>query len=202
MHVLAPPTATAPTKSSLLALNPAGTELWVLDAAARIDLGHAPQAIVVSADGRRGYVVNYLSRDVQVLDLSNPRTPAVLATVPVTGERLPPTIANGKRLFYRSREPRHSFANYIACASCHADGSGHDGRTWDFTNRGEGLRNTTDLRGRGGLAHGPVHWSGNFDEIQDFENDSIRFFGGTLQRSDAFRPRLVTQGESAPLSTS
>ena len=35
MHVLAPPTATAPTKSSLLALNPAETELWVLDAAAR-----------------------------------------------------------------------------------------------------------------------------------------------------------------------
>jgi YVTN family beta-propeller protein len=156
--------------------------------AARIDLGHAPQGIVVSADGRCGYVANYLSRDVQVLDLSNPRVPVVLATVSTTTEPLPPAVANGKRLFYRSREPRHSFANYIACASCHADGSGHDGRSWDFTNRGEGVRNTTDLRGRGGMTHGPVHWSGNFDEIQDFENDIVRFFGGTGLAQDGQPP--------------
>ncbi len=155
---------------------------------ARIDLGHAPQGIVVSADGRRGYVANFLSRGVQVLDLSIPRTPVALATAPTTMEPLPPAIANGKRLFYRSREPRHSLANYIACASCHADGSGHDGRSWDFTNRGEGVRNTTDLRGRGGLAHGPVHWSGNFDEIQDFENDIVRFFGGTGLAQDGQPP--------------
>ena len=171
--------------------------------AARIDLGHAPQGIVVSADGRRGYVANYLSRDVQVLDLSNPRLPVVLATVSATTEPLPAAVANGKRLFYRSREPRHSFANYIACASCHADGSGHDGRSWDFTNRGEGVRNTTDLRGRGGMAHGPVHWTGNFDEIQDFENDIVRFFGGTglAQDGQPPNPSLGTSnaGRSADL---
>ena len=45
-----------------------------------------------------------------------------------------------------------------ACATCHLDG-GHDGRTWDFTGRGEGLRNTISLRGRSGTGHGPVHWS-------------------------------------------
>ena len=156
--------------------------------AARIDLGHAPQGIVVSADGRRGYVANYLSRDVQVLDLSNPRMSSVLATVPTTTEPLPPAIANGKRLFYRSREPHHSRGNYIACASCHANGGGHDGRTWDSTNRGEGVRNTHDLRGRGGMAHGPVHWTGNFDEIQDFENDIVRFFGGTGLAQDGQPP--------------
>jgi YVTN family beta-propeller protein len=156
--------------------------------AARIDLGHAPQGIVVSADGRRGYVANYLSRDVQVIDLNNPRMPAVTSTVPVTSEPLPANVANGKRQFYRSREPQHSRANYIACASCHADGGGHDGRTWDFTNRGEGVRNTTDLRGSGGMAHGPVHWSGNFDEIQDFENDIVCFFGGTGLAQDGQPP--------------
>ena len=155
---------------------------------ARIDVGHAPQGIVVSTDGRLGYVANHLSRDVQVLDLSNARAPTVISTVPVTSEPLAPNVANGKRLFYRSREPRHSRANYIACASCHADGGGHDGRTWDFTNRGEGLRNTIDLRGRGGMAHGPVHWSGNFDEIQDFENDIVRFFGGTGLAQDGQPP--------------
>ena len=155
---------------------------------ARIDLGHAPQGIVVSTDGQRGYVANFLSRNVQVLDLANPQLPAVLATVATTEEPLPAHLANGKRLFYRSREPRHSAANYIACASCHADGGGHDGRTWDFTNRGEGLRNTPDLRGRGGPAHGPIHWSGNFDEGQDFENDIVRFFGGTGLAQDGQPP--------------
>ena len=155
---------------------------------ARIDLGHAPQGIVISANGQRGYVANFLSRNVQVLDLANPPTPAVLATVATTSEPLPPRLANGKRLFYRSREPRHSVANYIACVSCHADGGGPDGRTWDFTNRGEGLRNTPDLRGRGGPAHGPIHWSGNFDEGQDFENDIVRFFGGTGLAQDGQPP--------------
>ncbi|PYJ05711.1 MAG: hypothetical protein DME25_07975 [Verrucomicrobia bacterium] len=124
----------------------------------------------------------------QVLDSINPRSPAVISTVAVTGEPLSANVANGKRLFYRSREPRHSRANYIACASCHADGGGHDGRTWDFTNRGEGLRNTIDLRGRAGMAHGPVHWSANFDEIQDFENDIVRFFGGTGLAQDGQPP--------------
>jgi hypothetical protein len=56
---------------------------------------------------------------------------------------------------------------------------GHDGRVWDFTGRGEGLRRTTDLRGRTGMGHGAVHWSGNFDEIQDFEHDIRGPFGGT-----------------------
>ena len=30
---------------------------------------------------------------------------------------------------------------------------------------GEGLRNTIDLRGRSGTAHGNMHWSANFDEV-------------------------------------
>jgi CxxC motif-containing protein (DUF1111 family) len=67
---------------------------------------------------------------------------------------------------------------YIACASCHPDGT-HDGLTWDFTSRGEGLRNTITLEGRGGTAMGFLHWSANFDEVQDFENDIRNAFGGT-----------------------
>jgi hypothetical protein len=54
-----------------------------------------------------------------------------------------------------------------------------DGRVWDFTDRGEGFRNTTSLLGRAGTAHGPVHWTANFDEIQDFEHDMRGPFGGT-----------------------
>ena len=154
----------------------------------RLDVGHAPQGIVVSADGTRAYVANFLSRNIHVLSLTNLSAPTIVSTVNVTAETLPPRIANGKRLFYRSKEPRHSRANYIACVSCHADGGGHDGRTWDFTHKGEGMRNTTDLRSRGGVAHGPVHWSGNFDEIQDFENDIVNAFGGTGLAQDGQPP--------------
>jgi hypothetical protein len=158
---------------------------------ARIEVGHAPQGIVVSADGTRAYIANFLSRNIQVLGLTNPSAPMIISTVSVAAGTLLPRIANGKRLFYRSKEPAHSRANYIACVSCHADGGGHDGRTWDFTHKGEGLRNTTDLRSRGGVAHGPVHWSANFDEIQDFENDIVNAFGGTGLAQDGQPPPAV-----------
>ncbi len=76
---------------------------------------------------------------------------------------------------------------YVACARGQP-GGGHDGRTWDFTGGGEGLRNTIDLRGRAGLAEGPLHWSANFDEVQDFENDIVTHFGGTGLAMDGEGP--------------
>lgn len=154
----------------------------------RIDVGNAPQGILVSSNGQRAYVANFLSRELMTVDLSDPASPVVIASTSSTVEPLPASIANGKRLFYRSRAPRHAKDNYIACVSCHADGSMDDGQTWDFTQRGEGLRNTIDLRGRSGMGHGPVHWSANFDEIQDFENDIVNHFGGTGLAQDGQPP--------------
>ena len=84
-------------------------------------------------------------------------------------------MLRGKRLFYNAADPRMSRDGYIACAGCHLDG-GSDGMVWDRTQFGEGLRNTIDLRGRRGAAGGRVHWSANFDEIQDFEHDIPRRF--------------------------
>jgi hypothetical protein len=42
----------------------------------------------------------------------------------------------------------------LACASCHPDFGGQDGRTWDFSQFGSSLRNTMDLRGRAAFAPG------------------------------------------------
>src|SRR6185436_18025715 len=85
----------------------------------------------------------------------------------------------GKKIFYNAADPRMSRDSYTSCASCHLDGD-NDGRTWDFTQFGEGVRATSSLLGRGGMGQGPVHWTGNFDEIQDFENDMRgAAFGGT-----------------------
>jgi hypothetical protein len=60
-----------------------------------------------------------------------------------------------------------------------------DGRVWDFTDRGEGLRNTKSLLGVRGTGQGRVHWSGNMDEIQDFERDIRDSFGGSGFMTDA-----------------
>lgn len=154
----------------------------------RIDVGLAPQGLVVNDSGTRLYVVNFLSRDVSIIGLDTPSDPVFIGTIQTHAEPLSANIVNGKRLFYRSRGPVHSDGNYIACASCHADGGFIDGRTWDFTDRGEGLRNTINLFGQGGVDNGPVHWSANFDEIQDFENDIVNAFGGTGLAQDGAGP--------------
>ncbi|HET9446412.1 MAG TPA: PA14 domain-containing protein, partial [Steroidobacteraceae bacterium] len=90
----------------------------------------------------------------------------------------------GKQFFYDARDPRLARDRYMSCASCHNDG-GHDGRTWDLTGMGEGLRNTISLTGRGGMSHGFLHWSANFDEVQDFEGQIRSLAGGTGLMSDA-----------------
>jgi cytochrome c peroxidase len=95
-----------------------------------------------------------------------------------SSEPLAADVLLGKQLFNDSFDPRLARDGYIACAHCHLDGEA-DGRTWDFTDRGEGLRNTISLLGRAGVGHGPIHWSANFDEVQDFENDIRNAFGGT-----------------------
>src|SRR5204863_6517485 len=119
------------------------------------------------------FVHNFLSRDVAVYDTrqlvaSSGFAPRLLQRVPTTAtEPLSADVLRGKQLFYLARDPRIDRDGYIACASCHLDG-GHDGRTWDFTDRGEGLRNTIPLVGRAGMGHGRVHWTANVDEIQAF----------------------------------
>jgi cytochrome c peroxidase len=97
-------------------------------------------------------------------------------------ERLPAQVLRGKQLFYDARDPRLARDAYLSCAACHNDGD-HDGRVWDLTGLGEGLRNTIGLRGRAG-AQLPLHWSGNFDEVQDFEGQIRQLAQGSGLMSD------------------
>lgn len=147
-------------------------------------VGAAPQGLDLDPASGKLFVQNFLGRSVTVLDagpllnLNQGSLPNIVTVETVETEPLAPGVLLGKQIFYHASDPRMSADSYLSCASCHVDG-GHDGRVWDFTGRGEGLRRTTDLRGRGGMAHGAVHWSGNFDEIQDFEHDIRGAFGGT-----------------------
>jgi YVTN family beta-propeller protein len=147
---------------------------------ARWQTGIAPQSLLAAGD--RLYAANLMGRSVTAIDLAEFLATGNSAVAPqdiptVGTERLSESVLLGKQIFYHASDPRMSAEGYMSCATCHVDGS-HDGRTFDFTNRGEGFRNTTDLRGRSGTGHGMVHWSANFDEIQDFENDIREAFGG------------------------
>jgi len=152
--------------------------------ALEVGTGLSPQGVLIDTASGRLFTQDFMGRSVTVRDAApllnqNQTTLPLIATTPaVTSELLTTTVLQGKRLFYNAADPRMSAESYISCATCHIDG-GHDGRVWDFTGRGEGLRRTTDLRGRSGMGHGAVHWSGNFDEIQDFEHDIRGPFGGT-----------------------
>lgn len=170
-------------------------ELLVLDALAldassglgslvsRVATGAAPQGVCSDSQTDRSFVHNFMDRSVSVLDTaalfqSGSLQVPTSSVEMVASESLGASVLQGKRIFYFAGDPRMSAEGYISCASCHVDGA-DDGRVWDVTGRGEGLRNTSVLNGRGGMAHGNVHWSANFDEIQDFENDIRLFFGGS-----------------------
>ncbi|MBO9703472.1 MAG: T9SS type A sorting domain-containing protein [Sporocytophaga sp.] len=145
--------------------------------------GLAPQGLVFNKDGSRLFVHNFMSRSITIFNteniiLSNNFNPVKVATIPIVNkDSLNAQVLKGKQIFYNAQDERMTFAGYISCASCHLDG-GSDERVWDFTDRGEGLRNTHILLGRRGIGMGNVHWTSNFDEIQDFENDIRNAFRG------------------------
>ena len=150
----------------------------------RFGVGRAPQGLAVSPDGTRLYVSNFMDRTVESRDLTRLRehgqfeAPVVATASTVAVEKLSPDVFRGKQLFYDARDARLAREGYMSCASCHNDGGG-DGRTWDLTGMGEGLRNTISLRGHAGMAQGFLHWSANFDEVQDFEGQIRQLAGGT-----------------------
>lgn len=155
----------------------------------RMAVGRAPQGVAISPDGMSLFVHNFMDRSISRLDVSgavqqgSDAVPLRAAVSTVADESLSPAVLAGKRLFYDAFDFRLAAQRYMSCASCHNDG-GHDGRTWDLGNFGEGLRNTIDLRGHGGMQHGPLHWSGNFDEVQDFEGQIRSLAHGTGLMSD------------------
>jgi hypothetical protein len=169
----------------------------------RFDVGRAPQGLSVSPDGSRLYVSNFMDRTVGVFDLGplltrgSPEVPMVATLNAVATERLTAQVLNGKQLFYDARDTRLARDRYMSCASCHNDG-GQDGRVWDLSGYGEGLRNTIALNGRASMAHGFLHWSANFDELQDFEGQIRTLAGGTGLMTDA---QFNTNTRSQPLGT-
>ena len=112
--------------------------------------GHNPRGMAISADGKRGYVMNYLGRSISVLNLEQNEVDRELQ---VTTEPLAPDLLRGKILFNRATDPRLTQGSWISCANCHLDG-GTDSVTWIFP---DGPRQTPALWNAGQTL--PWHWS-------------------------------------------
>ncbi len=150
----------------------------------------APQSMVIDAATGQLFAHNFLSRTLSVHDVSSlldgsGNGASRTATVElVANEALAAEVLLGKQIFYNAADSKMSKDNYISCAVCHIDGDS-DGRVWDSTQDGEGLRNTPSLLGKGGLDQGNLHWSGAFDELQDVENEIRERFAGSGFLTDA-----------------
>lgn len=147
------------------------------------EVGKAPDGMAIDAATGTLYVHSFLSRSLHAIDLSGllAGTGTQIAeterAATIEEEPLSPEVLLGKQIFYDASDRRMSRDKYISCAVCHLDGE-HDGQTWDFTDRGEGMRNTTTLIGKRGAGQGRLHWTANFDEVQDFEHDIRNAFLG------------------------
>ncbi|MGS2717888.1 putative Ig domain-containing protein [Eionea flava] len=165
----------------------------------RASTGAAPQSLC--ATPRNLYVKNFTDRTVTRLDIADhmyygtqPRVEETLITVLPENDTLAAEELRGLQVFYHARVPDISPEGYMSCASCHDDG-GHDGMTWDLTHMGEGLRNTISLRGSSGTRFGNLHWSSNFDEVQDFEAQLEH-----LNRAEGLIEGLTFTNDVSPLS--
>lgn len=168
------------------------------------DVGAFPRASVLGASSRL-FVQSALSREVLVYDLSpqlndfDKSTPNQIAAIStVATEKLAADVLLGKKLFHDSADRRMANEGYISCAVCHFEGS-DDGRVYDFTDRGEGMRNTMAIFGRAEKGHGRLNWTGTTDEVQDFEHQIREMFGGTGFMTDE---ALQTGTRAQPLGDS
>ena len=182
-------------------------EIEVLDAYSyealfRVKTERAPQGLALSEDGLSLFSHNFMDRSITVYDIYNllygrsNKVSLIARLKTVDQETLSATVLRGKQLFYDSFDPRLAKEQYSSCASCHNQGHS-DGRTWDMSDSGEGLRNTISLLGHGGMDQGRLHWSGNFDEVQDFEGQIRALSGGTGLMQDAdfhYQTRSSTLG--------
>ncbi|MBC8132622.1 MAG: hypothetical protein H7X95_06545 [Deltaproteobacteria bacterium] len=183
---------------TLWVANAASDDLSVVDLTtqlktAHIEVGANPRAILLSPDGRRAYVNETLDGTLAVID-----TATFLITARATLTRLPldAQTLTGKRIFHSANRADLAKDQWMACATCHFDGS-TDRRTWlSFP---DGPRNTTALFNLEDTL--PLHWSGDLNEVADVEA-TVRFIqAGTglsrVAQIDTLGPPLA--GSSADL---
>ena len=145
--------------------------------------GKLPQGIAINKQGTRAYVVNFLSRNVSVVDLTNDTVATVIRTAPLPAAGSPAEVVTvGAEMFFSSRgnfnrpagttvstTERLSSEGWQSCASCHFEGL-TDSVVWEF---GTGPRKSVPLNAtfnpRNRNEQRVLNYSAIFDEVEDFE---------------------------------
>ncbi len=166
-----------------------------------IPVGRNPRGIVVNWNDTRAYVMNYVSRDVTVLDLTVARE-QVLATLPSETLPTPGTAADlvhaGRELYNTSVgvfdaaiSGRMSANGWSSCASCHPSGLS-DQVVWIFPS---GPRRTIPQHADFDPVPPPTSrrilgWSAIRDEQEDFELHIRNVMGGAglIVQADGVTP--------------
>jgi len=156
---------------------------------ALIDVGKNPRGVVVNNADTRAYVMNYISKDVSVIDLTASPEAEIAriqsADLPAAGSDGEKFLL-GNQLFNSSRgefdegvAERMSNEGWQACSSCHPDGL-TDGVVWAFAS---GPRKSVPLNGTFSPNNPTgdqrvLNYSAVFDELEDFELNIRGVSGG------------------------
>jgi YVTN family beta-propeller protein len=169
--------------------------------------GKNPRGVVINSTDTRAYVMDFVSRDVAVVDISgnNPSLYRTIALIPSSALPVAGTtdavVLRGKHLFNTAIGPEGALANskrpagrmsdtgWGSCYSCHPNGL-TDSVTWMFP---DGPRQSISLEstfefGAATLERGApklpashqraLNWSAVRDEVQDFERNIRAVSGG------------------------
>ena len=140
--------------------------IWPLSQV-EMPVGANPRGLVLSPDGKRIWVANYLGNSLTVLDAESGET---VRTVQLGAASHTDPAIQGEYLFNHASMTR---AQRFTCASCHPDGMS-DGLTWQFVHVKDGIerRNSRDLRA--GIADtAPFRWSGAEKTLEQFVHSEV-----------------------------
>jgi cytochrome c peroxidase len=131
----------------------------------------SPTDVALDSDRKAAVVFSTFSRRLSVVPLAH--TDEVSAVVLPRRAPLGELIADGRRLFHRSADPRIA-RNGRACASCHVDGR-DDGLVWPTP---LGKRQTPMLAGR--IAEtAPYGWNGEHPSLVAHIKSTVKNLDGT-----------------------
>ncbi len=150
----------------------------------RILVGKNPRGIVIKDDDTRAYIMNYVSRDVTIVDLDNDAVIATVTAAPQPSDAMGQLVQRGKELFNTSIGPvfkgqgRMSNHGFGGCFECHPEGL-TDGVAWLFPSgprKAIPLNWTFDKRDLS--KQRLLNFSAVRDEVADFELNTRNVSGG------------------------
>ncbi len=119
----------------------------------RIPLGGRPMGLRFGSDGKTVYVANYLSNEVQIVDIADKK---VVRSIPLGSAKVETAERRGAAIFY---DAGRSLDQWYSCHSCHYDGT-INSEPMDTLNDGSGFTFKTVLSLHNLAKTPPYTWHG------------------------------------------